>query len=122
MKSSKSEIHSKVHVIPQIKFEAQNLTAYSGLVIFQLLFQKLSLKSRLSKCFNHKKVSLIFGFHTIFMFLVIHLVLGFRRIRDRDFYCEDPIVKRILGLNKIPDVSTITRTMSDVDLRSFLKP
>ena len=121
MKSSKSEIHSKVHVIPQIKFEAQNLTAYSGLVIFQLLFQKLSLKSRLSKCFNHKKVSLIFGFHTIFMFLVIHLVLGFRRIRDRDFYCEDPIVKRILGLNKIPDVSTITRTMSDVDLRSFLK-
>lgn len=121
MKSSRSAIHSKVHAIPQLQFEAQNLTAYSGLVIFQLLFQKLNLKSRILKCFSHKKVTPIFGFHTIFMFLVIHLVLGFRRIRDRDYYCEDPMVKRVLGLNKIPDVSTITRTLSDVDLKSFFK-
>ena len=121
MKSSKSEIHSKVHAIPHLQFEAQNLTAYSGLVIFQLLFQKINLKSHILKCFSHKKVTPIFGFHTIFMFLVVHLVLGFRRIRDRDYYCEDPMVKRILGLNKIPDVSTITRTLSDVDLRSYLK-
>lgn len=121
MKSSRSAIHSKVHAIPHLQFEAQNLTAYSGLVIFQMLFQKLNLKARILKCFQHKKVTPIFGFHTIFMFLVIHLALGFRRIRDRDYYCEDPMVKRVLGLNKIPDVSTITRTLSGMDLRSFFK-
>lgn len=121
MKSRKSEIHSKVHAIPHLQFEAQNLTAYSGLVIFQALFQNLNLKSRLVNCFNHMKVSPIFGHHVIFLFLVVHLLLGFRRLRERDYYHEDPMVRRILGLYKVPDVSTITRSMAQIDARSFVK-
>ena len=121
MKSRKSEIHSKVHVIPQIQFEAQNLTAYSGLVIFQALFQNLDLKSRLAKCFSHMKMSPIFGHHLTVMFLIVHLLLGFRKIRERDYYHEDPLVRRILGLKRIQDVSTITRNMSQMDARSFVK-
>ncbi len=120
MKSRKSEIHSKVHAIPQLQFEAQNLTAYSGLVIFQALFQCLDLKSKLVKCFRHLNTSLIFGHHVTVMFLVVHLLLGFRRIRERDYYHEDPMVLRILGLKKVPDVSTITRNMAQMDPRSFV--
>lgn len=121
MKSRKSEIHSKVHAIPQLQFEAQNLTAYSGLVIFQALFQNLSLKIRLAKCFSHMKVSPIFGHHVTVLFLIVHLLLGFRRLRERDYYHEDPLVRRILGLNRIADVSTITRNMAQMDARSFVK-
>lgn len=121
MKSRKSEIHSKVHAIPQLKFEAQNLTAYSGLVIFQALFQNLELKSRLAKCFSHMKVSTIFGHHVTVMFLIVHLLLGFRRLRERDYYHEDPLVRRVLGLKRIADVSTITRSMAQMDARSFVK-
>lgn len=121
MKSRKSEIHSKVHAIPQLQFEAQNLTAYSGLVIFQALFQNLNLKTKLASCFDHMKVSPIFGHHVVFLFLVVHLLLGFRRIRERDYYHEDPLVRRTLGLYKIPDVSTITRSMAQMDARSFVK-
>ncbi len=121
MKSRKSAIHSKVHAIPQMQFESQNLTSYSGLVIFQALFQNLELKLRLQKCFSHLKVSPIFGHHVVVMFIVVHLLLGFRRLRERDYYCEDPIVRRVLGLNKIPDVSTISRSMDQMDPRSFVK-
>lgn len=121
MKSRKSEIHSKVHAIPEIRFEAQDLTPYSGLVIFQVLFQNLELKSRLAKCFGHLKVSPIFGHHVIVMSLIVHLLLGFRRLRERDYYSEDPLVQRVLGLTKIPDVSTITRSMDQMDARSFVK-
>jgi len=120
VKSRKSEIHSKVHAIPQIQFEAQSLTSYSGLVIFQALFQKLELKCKLKKCFSHLNFSPIFGHHVIVMYLIVHLLLGFRRLRERDYYDEDPIVHRVLGLNKIPDVSTITRSMSKMDSRSFV--
>ena len=41
------------------------------------------------------------------MMLVVHLVFGFRRLRDRDYYRDDPLVQRLLGLdaqaqNRIP--------------------
>ena len=48
----------------------------------------------------------------------MHIVLGFRRLRDRDYYADDPLVCRVLGLRKVPDVSTITRRLAEADQRS----
>ena len=115
MKSSKSQIHTKYHKIPQIRFEDQQLTSFSGLLIFQLLFKKINLKQRLKKCFAHLKVSPIFGHHLVVMLLIVHLLLGFRRLREVDYYRDDPIVLRLMGLRKIPDVSTISRTLSKME-------
>lgn len=115
MKSSKSQIHAKYHRIPTIRFEDQQLTSFSGLLIFQLLFKRLNLKQRLKNCFTHLKVSPIFGHHPVAMLLIVHLLLGFRRLREVDYYRDDPLVLRLMGLRKIPDVSTISRTMSGMD-------
>ena len=114
MKSSKAQIHAKFHKIPVIRFEDQKLTSFSGLLIFQTLFMKLGLKARLKKCFSHLRISPIFGRHLVVLLLVVHLLLGFRRLREIDFYCDDPLVLRLLGLRKLPDVSTISRTLSQM--------
>lgn len=121
MKSSKSEILSRVYDIPEIRFEDQQLTSYSGLVIFQALFQRLGLKEKLRGCFSHLKVSPIYGHHVITLLLIVHLILGFRRLRDRDYYSDDPLVQRILGLRRIPDVSTISRVLRGADFESIRK-
>lgn len=118
MKSSKAEILSRVHDIPEIRFEQQKLTSYSGLVLFQALFRKLLLKERLRGCFSHLKVSPIFGPHVITLLLITHLILGFRRLRDLDYYSDDPLVQRILGLRRIPDVSTVSRGLVSADFES----
>ena len=55
------------------------------------------------------------------LLMVVHLLLGFRRLRDIDYYKDDPLVKRILGLNKLPDVATISRALGDADERSVTK-
>ncbi len=91
-----------------IRFEDQQLTSFSGLLIFQLLFRRINLKNRLKRCFAHLKVSPIFGRHLIVMLIVIHLLIGFRRLREVDYYRDDPIVLRLMGLRKLPDVSTIS--------------
>ena len=78
MKFSKSEIQAKFHKIPVIRFEDQKLTSFSGLLIFQVLFSQLRLKERLKKCFEHIKVSPIFGRHLVVLLLIVHLVIGFR--------------------------------------------
>jgi len=45
MKSSKSAIRRKTHALPTLRFEDQQLTSFSGLVIFQRLFEHLQLKN-----------------------------------------------------------------------------
>ena len=35
------------------------------------------------------------------------LLLGFRRLRDVDYYRDDPVVLRLLGLRRLPDVATL---------------
>ena len=115
MKSSKSQIQAKFHKIPLLKFEDQQLTSFSGLLIFQVLFQRLNLKQRLKQCFSHLKVSPIFGRHLVVLLLIIHLLLGFRRLREVDYYRDDPIVLRLMGLRQLPDVSTISRALSRMD-------
>ena len=115
MKSSKAQIQAKFHKIPTIRFEDQRLTSFSGLVIFQALFVRMNLKERLRRCFAHVKVSPIFGRHVVVMLLMVHLLLGFRRLREIDYYRDDPLVLRLLGLRKLPDISTISRALSQME-------
>ena len=115
MKYSKNEIYSRVRKIPEIRFEDQRLTSFAGLVIFQSLFYQLRLKERLRQCFTHLNVSPIFGHHVVVLLLIVHLLIGYRRLREIDYYRDDPMVKRLLGLNRIPDVATVSRALAHVD-------
>ena len=109
MKSSRSDVHGKFHGLPQLRFEDQQLTSFSGLIIVQELFGRLNLRARLRGCFRHLPAIPIFGHAKIVLLLIVHLVLGFRELRDIRFYVDDPLVKRVLGLKRLPDVATISR-------------
>ena len=50
------------------------------------------------------------------LLLIVHLLNGFRRIREVDYYRDDPIVLRLLGLRKLPDASTISRALSQIEV------
>jgi len=112
VKSSKAQIMAKFHKIPTIQIEDQQLTSFSGLLIFQLLFKRIELKKRLKSCFSHLKTSPIFGRHLIVLLIIVHMLIGFRRLREIDYYRDDPIVLRLMGLRKLPNVSTVSRALS----------
>ena len=113
MKYSKSEVHSKVHALPKMKFENQTLTSFAGLVIFQKFFATIELRKKLRSCFGHLNNGKIFKRTTLFMQLIIHLLLGFRELKDCRYYRDDPMVKRLLGLKRIPDVATLSRFLKE---------
>jgi hypothetical protein len=48
----------------------------------------------------------------MFVMLIVHLMLGFRRLRDADSYRRDPLVRQVVGLRRLPDVSTISRSLN----------
>ena len=49
------------------------------------------------------------------MLLIVHLLLGFRRLRKVYYYRDDLIVLRLMGLRRLPDVSTISRALSQME-------
>jgi len=90
-------------------------------LIFQVLFSRLRLKGRLKECFEHLKVSPIFGRHLVVLLLIVHLVIGFRRLREIDYYRDDPLVLRLMGLRRLPDVSTISRALCQMEAEGVEK-
>ena len=121
MKYSKQAVLARFHKLPRFCFEDQRLTSFGGVVVFQVLFQRLQLKARLKQCFQPVKGAAIFGPHLIVLLLIVHLLLGFRRLRDVAYYRYDPLVLRLLGLRRLPDVATICRTLAQMGRHSVTK-
>jgi hypothetical protein len=118
MKFRRSQVQRQAHAVPQLKFEKQSLTSYAGLVLFQQFFAGLNLKARLRSCFRHQAAGKVFGRATLFLQMIVHLLLGFRDLRDCRTYSDDPLVLRILGLERLPDVATLSRMLKQADPRS----
>ena len=119
MKVSRKQVRRKANRhLPELRFRGQQLTSFAGLILFQALFTRLNLRARLRACFRHIKADHIYDHATVVLGLVIHLLLGFRELRDIKFYKEDPVVRRTWSLKRLPDVSTISRVLSSIDARS----
>src|SRR5437763_10694898 len=119
MRVAKEDIYTRASSIPTIRFEDQELTSFGGIVVFQKLFAKLSLKERLRRCCAHLSEKNLYHPAVIVQWLIVHLLLGFRKLRDLEFYEDDPLIKRVLGLKVLPDVSTISRALVEFDDRAI---
>lgn len=119
MKLSKTQTHAGVHRTPSIRFSAiGTLTSFAGLVVFQRLLSVLALRSRLRRCFSHLPPR-VYGHCSVFLLLVVHLLMGFRRLRELEYYRGDPVVERTVGLRRLPAASTLTRTLASSDVESI---
>ncbi len=115
MKLSRKDVQRKSRTLPELRFEDQQLTSFAGLVLFQALFERLDLRTRLRRCFRHLKIKPAYDYAILMLGLVVHILLGYRRLRDLRFYEDDPIVQRLLGLRKLPDVSALSRMLKNLD-------
>ena len=120
MKISIKSIFQKTKKILRPQFEDQKLTSYGGLVIFEALFKNIGIKQRLLSCFNHVVNSSPYKTHIVILILITHLLLGYKNIRDIEYYKDDEMVKRLLGLKLLPNVSTISRNIKKCDDKSVV--
>ena len=70
-------------------------------------------RSGLRGCFRHESGRLAYVPHAVA--LLVHLLLGCRELRDMARYRNDEAVHRAVGLRRLPDVSTVSRALSDMD-------
>ena len=119
MKHSKKNVESKAYAVPEIRFEHQSLTSFAGLVVLQSFFTDMAVKTGLARCFAHVRPGKVYSRATVFLQLIVHLLLGYRDLRDSSYYRDDPMVKRLLGLKRLPDVATVSRTLAEADEKSI---
>ena len=98
-----------------MQFDQQPFTLFAGLVVFQRLFTLLALKEKLRHCFRHLTGNPTYKHHLVVLLLIVHRLLGFRDLRDIQYYHHDELVKRTLGLNFLPNISTISRRLASAD-------
>ena len=116
---SKYAVRCKFTCLPQLRFDDQQLSSFSGLIVFQPLITDLDRKRRLSRCFEHQKLSPSFSTTSVVLVLIVSMLLGYRRLRDVQFFKDDPVQLGLLGLRCMPTVSPISRQLSTVDDRSI---
>lgn len=121
MRSSKAQILSRVHTVPALRFTDQTLTSASGLVLFQVLFDRLDLRSRVRQACRHVRSVGDFKLPELFLTLVIHIILGYRELDDVKFYNDDPLVLRVLGLRRLPSTATLSRRLRSVDMATVME-
>ena len=97
MRSSRKQVSSASHSIPEVRFAEHALTSFGGLVVFQAFLQSIDLRARLRASLRHLSSSAAYDFSRIVLLLIVHTLLGWRRLRDLDYYRDDPFVLRVLG-------------------------
>ena len=115
MRVSRKDVTSATHTNPEIRFEEQDLTSFGGLVMLQALLHTIDFRSRLRVAVRHLRSSGGYCSSRILLVMIVHLFLGWRRLRDLDYYRDDPLVKHVVGLDQMPDVSTLSRRLTEFD-------
>ena len=115
MKRSRKDLQGKASKSLNVQFDEQPLTLFSGLVVFQRLFILIGLKEKLRRCFRHLTGNPTYKHHLVVLLLIVHRLLGFRNLRDIQYYHHDEMVKRTLGLNFLPNISTVSRRLASAD-------
>ena len=118
MRVSRKDVSSASHALPEIRFEEQELTSFGGLVLLQAVDLSIGLRAQLRSAVRHLPTDGAYSASRILLLLIVHMFLGWRRLRDLDYYRDDPLVKRVLGLQRLPDVSTVSRRLREFDGRS----
>jgi len=107
VKIPKIQIRSRKRLPATINFADQDLTSYAGLIIFQHLFNDIELAKRLKSACSDLSTKHNRHYHhgTLVLTMIVHMLIGFRKLRDSDYYREDPMVKELLNLNEFTSTS-----------------
>ena len=92
-----------------IEFKNQDLTNYSGLELFKRYLRNIHLNKQIYDIFGKSKISGAYPFHKLIIFLIISFVIGIDRLSNIKYLIDDPMVKRVSCLKKIPSRFTVIR-------------
>jgi len=93
----------------RIEFVDQDLSSYSGLELFRRYFRVIRLNSRIRQAFREHRLTGDYGLVSFILVFVALWLTGGRRLRHIGFLSDDPLVKRLCGLARVPSDRSASR-------------
>jgi hypothetical protein len=108
-KVSRSGVRNRSTRIDHVTFEDQQLTRFGGLALIGDFWARIGFNERLRQTLRGIGDASSYGYDRLVGVLVLHQLLGFRELAELDHYRDDPLVRRALGLEQLPSLSTLSR-------------
>jgi len=108
MRLRKHEISQRVNGNLKIEFANQDVSSYSGLELFRRYFRLINLNNRIRGAFKEYQFN---GDYSVVDYILVFIALwltGGRRLRQVALISDDPLVKRLCGLNILPSDRSIS--------------
>lgn len=108
-KCSRSAVRGRSQPVDTVTFEDQSLTRFAGLAVLQRWLADTGFKERLRRALRGVSDATSYGYHALVLVLILHYLLGWRRLQEVADYRDDPMVARTLGLQRLPSVAALSR-------------
>jgi hypothetical protein len=96
----------------RIEFGEERLTSHAGLELFRLYLRSHGVARRLSDSERRLPRRGDLRFVPLVLLVVAMLLVGGRRLRHVEFLGDDPLVRRITGLRRVPSRRTLARRLA----------
>jgi len=93
----------------RVEFVEQDLSSYSGLELFRRYFRLIGLNSRIRQAFREHGLRGDYGLVSFILVFIALWLTGGRRLRHIAFLSDDPLVKRLCGLARMPSDRSASR-------------
>lgn len=95
----------------RVEFGQERLTSHAGLELFRRFLRKRGLAAHLRRSEQRLPRRGDLGFVPLVLLVVTMLLVGGRRLRHVEFLGDDPLVRRITGLRRVPSRRTLARRL-----------
>ena len=112
MRLAKHGLGKRIKGDLRIEFAKLDLTSYSGLELLKRFFRTIRLNSRVRKAFRSHDLGGDYSVTGMILLLMAILFVGGDRLMHVRWLAEDPLVKRLCELSKIPTDKTLSRWLT----------
>ncbi len=114
-----ASLRRTVKVDLPIEFVQQDLTSYGGLELLRRFFSGIGLSRRLSRAFDAVGLGGDYGGSRLVLLIVGLFAVGARRLEHLKYVSDDPLLKRLCSLARIPSSRTVVNWLKQFTQRSL---
>lgn len=109
MRREKRTLTPSVNGNLHLEFDGKNLTSHAGLELFHRYLRSTRFNQMVRSSFRGHGFGGDFGFGTMIRLFIALFWVGGRRVAHLSWISHDPMVHRIIGLDKLPHKRTVSR-------------
>jgi Transposase DDE domain group 1 len=107
---------NKITASTAYDFEAQNLTAYGGLLPVATMLEKLGFQQLIEETLTVKRVTRAMPMCQFILAMVLGVYVGFSRLHHLQFLAREPMLTGILKVLRLPPQCTFWRFLASLHL------